>query len=427
MTRLSALAIIVTLAACVPTAADVEHWLDGVPDYNWYHGCAPTAGGMNVGYWDRQSEYENLYQGTAPLYADDADSPRDAIYDAIASDEHIMATYDQNQCTHDAAPNSLACFMHTDPNGDSGTATWNVATGMSRYAAWDNPETSIDESADFGSVVYYAPHTNWPDRYNQPALTFERLRWEIDQGRPLMLGLSLGNGYGHQVLTYGYRIDDQGDEWFAVRDTWQDGNSDGSSGIVAEMHDGQEWWRFDEHAGQSFGEGYYVDAGVPFVPDASGAVSEADAGDVSDDVSDAWTLHGTAEVVYASLAESDRDWYRVWLDEGEQFVAMTQDSEGYADTIDTLIRLYDPDGQYLRSSNDTFGIPDTTLMWWEADAPGWWSFSLEAGGINGTGAYALNTYMRGHAPEPGTLVLVAIGIGGLIARRRRGAAHGRDE
>jgi len=419
MTRLSALAVAVALAACVPTAADLQYWLDDVPDYNWYHGCAPTAGGMAIGYWDLQPGYGNLRSGTAPLYANDANAPLDDIYQAIASQEHIAAPYNRDLCIHDGGANSLACFMHAEPDGAGSASSWNIASGMRAFAAWDDPQTAISESYAFSSVVYYAPRTNWPAWRNDVSMGFDTLRYEIMHGRPVLLGLSLNGGFGgHCVLAYGYRIDNHGREWYAVRDTWQDGDSNGLYGIVSEVKDGQEWWRWDENAGEAFGEGYYVDLGIPFVP-TDGPITEAAVGDFADDLAEALTLDGVGEVIYASLATSDRDWYRVWLEEGERFVAQTQDDEGYSTAIDTMIALYDPDGQYLRSSNDAFGIPGASLLWWEADSAGWWSFSVQSGGTNGTGDYVLSTYEHGFNPEPGTILLVTTGLVGLVLRRRQ--------
>jgi hypothetical protein len=418
MTRLSALAVAVALAACVPTAADTQYWLDDVPNYNWYGGCAPTAGGTAIGYWDHQPGYGNLYHGTAPLYADDSQDPLDDIYHAIASQEHLGSTYNRDECTHTDGPNSLACFMHADPDRSGSAASRNIATGMRRYAEWDNPETSTNESANFSSVLYCAPQTTWSEERNRASMGFDDLRWEIDHGRPLMLGLSLDGG-GHEVLAYGYRVDDMGNEWFAVRDTWQDGDSNGSYGIISETIDDREWWRWDEHSGQSFGAGYYIDHGTPFVPDDDGPVDEAQVGEFSDSIADAWTIDTSIETIYGGLSSGDEDWYRVWLDAGESYVAMTQDDEGYDTAIDTMIRLYNPDGNYVNYTNDTFGIPGVSLLWWEADKSGWWSFAVAPGGYNGEGQYALNTYHRDmHNPEPGTILMLCVGLAGVAVRKK---------
>ncbi len=44
--------ILIWIASRAP--ADVQYWLEDVPDYDWYHGCSPTSGGMVFGYWDNQ-------------------------------------------------------------------------------------------------------------------------------------------------------------------------------------------------------------------------------------------------------------------------------------------------------------------------------------------------------------------------------------
>jgi hypothetical protein len=169
-----------------------------------------------------------------------------------------------------------------------------------------------------------------------------------------------------------------------------------------------------------------VASAAPFVPDEDGSVEEAVSGDIGNSFAEALEVNGASETIYGGLSANDEDWYRIWLDEGEQFVAMTQDDEGYADTIDTLIALYDPDEQFVRYSDDTFGIPNTSLLWWEADSPGWWSFSVQSGGVEGEGKYYLNTYYRTHNPEPGTILLLSLGIVGVAIRRKFGLERSDD-
>jgi len=252
--------------------ADTWVALDNVPDYYWYHGCSPTAGGMLIGYWDNQPGYENLYDGTAPMYAG---SGHDAIDDIISSPEHNSSTYNSTECTHDNSPpaddkgpNSIACFMHTNPSSGS-TYIHNIPTGMRRYALYDDPDTGINESYYFHSFVYYAPHRNssWPDWANDSALTFWDVKREIDSGRPMLLDVSLDAG-GHTVVAFGWRIRDDGTYWYAVRDTWQDSDSNGKYAITSFEADGYEWWLWREAASDdSFDDAYYVDNAVYFIPD----------------------------------------------------------------------------------------------------------------------------------------------------------------
>ena len=49
-------------AAVLPSRADSDVYLLGVPDYNWYAGCFGTASGNLVGYWDRHG-FPDFYTG----------------------------------------------------------------------------------------------------------------------------------------------------------------------------------------------------------------------------------------------------------------------------------------------------------------------------------------------------------------------------
>ena len=200
---------LITLTLAVSLAsADLQSYLSGVPDYYWYYGCSPTSGGELIGYWDNQPGYGNLYHGTAPMYAG---SGYQAIDEMISSTEHNAATFNGAECTHDnsppagdTGPNSVACFMHTDPS-DGDSYEWNIATGMRRYAAYDDPDTSTNESMDFHSFVYYAPYAGWSSTWNAAAFTFEDLMYEVDAGHPMMLNLSLDGGGSVMTAAAGLR------------------------------------------------------------------------------------------------------------------------------------------------------------------------------------------------------------------------------
>jgi hypothetical protein len=59
------------------SAAIVE--ITGVPNYSYYEGCGPTAGGMIIGYWDAHGgpnlpvQFRN--PGGVPLEAEDEERP----------------------------------------------------------------------------------------------------------------------------------------------------------------------------------------------------------------------------------------------------------------------------------------------------------------------------------------------------------------
>lgn len=397
--------------------ADVQHYLDGVPDYHNHDGCSPTSGGQLIGYWDSQPGYQNMWDGTAPSGPETQSHP---IYNMIASPEHVSQTFNGDACTHTGAPNSVSCFMHTDPDS-GGSWTWNVGSGMNQYAAWDNPNTAINESHDFVSFNYLAPRAGWDDVWRRSAFQYEDLIREVNAGRPLLLNVSLDvpdENTGHSVTAYGYRIDDAGTPWFAVRDTWQDGISN-RWGITAESRDGQEWWRYDlEQTAGSSGDAYFVSSAVPFIPNTDGPINEDT--DFGDSYLTALTLDTDPEMIYASLGEGDQDWYRVWLNQGDRLCATTQDYEGLSGAIDTYIELFDGSGRSLTRSNNISSLTNTSNLFWRAEQNDWYYLGLIAGTTPETpqtGDYAL-TWYTSPAPEPGTILLISLGLAGIAARRR---------
>ncbi len=420
MTTRVTVALLVCLLTVQIATADIQHYLNNVPDYRWYHGCSPTSGGHLIGYWDNQPGYGNLYEGTAPMFAGSGAQPID---DMISSPEHNAASYNSSECTHsnappagDTGPNSVACFMHTNPS-TGGSWEWNIATGMRRYAAYDDPDTATNESMDFHSFVHYAPHANWTGAWQAASFGFDDYRRQIDAGNPMLLNWSLIGG-GHSVIGYGYWERDDGSRWFSVRDTWQDNNSNGSWGITALDDNGQEWWRWDEHeAGDVIEHAYYLDDGVYFAPDDRGPIRE------SGDFTGTLTLDHSMTTIYANLAAAgDEDWFRVFLEVGEDVIVSTQDDEGGTASIDTEILLVEPDLVNGWSYDGLWaGYTNTDYAMRQVDEEGWWYVGVRGANGEDTGDYTV-TVFRGETPEPGTMILFGVGLAAFAARRRRRCA-----
>jgi hypothetical protein len=228
-----------------------------IPDYHWNYGCTATSAGMLMGYWDRNG-YGNLV-GT-PM----ADAPYDSapqslnrphfsssnyvtenqlVDDLIATKGHAQAFWKDATSSpygYDVANDDPAPFTHSydclaDWLGTSqgtvvngGTDTRNIARGLRKWAALHG----YGSSAVASSIV---------------PTSFNNLIDEIDAKRPVLLDMyvdGIGEA-GHTVLAYGYRDGGAGNQWFAVRDTWQDHNSNGKYAIEAEVDgSGVEWWRW---------------------------------------------------------------------------------------------------------------------------------------------------------------------------------------
>jgi hypothetical protein len=192
--------------------------LSGVPNYQWYYGCAPTSGGALVGYWDGRPGYQNLFDG-------DASIETQATRDMIASPNHISDPY---SVRHSA--NSIADFMQTDLAGNTDYAK--IGTGLEHYIEWNSPNNPTKEGYD-ATVVTHNLNLLGGD------LSWDLFKEEIDAQRPLLLNLIVYSGgdiLGHTVVGYGYQDDmfhvaviRDGQQvnltlgGFAVRDTWSAG------------------------------------------------------------------------------------------------------------------------------------------------------------------------------------------------------------
>jgi hypothetical protein len=151
-------------------AAADEVVLSGVPEYPFYHGCAPTSGGMVLGYWDGRGF------GSLVVGSNDWSANQTNIQNMIATPQHI----EDYVGTDDPSPhadNCLADFMDTsvDPNADGFTSYGRVDNGLEDYAAWrgygaaDATNTTYDVNALWDDGTYW-----------------DLFRAEIDAERPVL-------------------------------------------------------------------------------------------------------------------------------------------------------------------------------------------------------------------------------------------------
>ena len=208
--------------------------LSDFPDYEWYYGCAPTAAGMLLGFYDRNgyngSTYRNLIPGGVAEQTTFSGSNQ-IVLDVVASPEHIADYYvaydhygdDPNPGGHE--DNCLADFMETSKdaaeNSDGGSSFWYWQTGDPFTLEDIKLYNMEDTSAIYGIAEWiwrqgYDIETLWNryiDRQVYGGCTFSEFRQEIDAGRPTLLHLN-----GHVMVAYGYAFPDT----VYVRDTWEE-------------------------------------------------------------------------------------------------------------------------------------------------------------------------------------------------------------
>ncbi|MBN1422336.1 MAG: hypothetical protein JXP34_26410 [Planctomycetes bacterium] len=200
--------------------------IPGVPAYTWRHGCAPTAVGMVIGYWDGHG-CPDLVDGDAgqqsnadPMIAEDGGDPRCAATRSDHYRDYACPIDDDRETYPDPLPdrsetggahedNCLADFMGTSRSAKG------LRYGASRY--WDIP----------GAFVEYVNLVASAYRPRARNVRFSETAWdaytaEIDAGRPVVLVVDIdGDGdTDHAVTGVGY--DDVAME-YAVHDTWDTG------------------------------------------------------------------------------------------------------------------------------------------------------------------------------------------------------------
>ena len=187
--------------------------IDGVPSYEWYNGCGPTAVGMVLGYWDGHG-FDDLVPGDASVqnsYVDAMIASAGHIEDyAYPYDNYYTGILPDKSTTLDGAHSSdcVADFMHTSWSSDGNMYGWSwsdmVDDGFSGYVSWANSAYSVATTWVIGS-----------------GLTWERYVHEIDSGHPVVFLVdSEGDGYtDHFVTAIGYSQVGS-DKMYACYDTW---------------------------------------------------------------------------------------------------------------------------------------------------------------------------------------------------------------
>ncbi len=193
----------------------------GVPGYQWRHGCAPTALGMLIAYYDVRG-YVDLFTGVAssqtaeinqeiashrssldPGHYEDYALPMDDGAASPLADKSEVPLGDEHP--HD----SIADFMKTSWSSEGNFYGWtwssDIEPAFTQYVNLKNQS--------------YQPTT---ESYNFATgeLTWEVLVEEIDQDRPMIFLVDTNaDGYtDHFVTVVGYR--NSGSREYACLDTW---------------------------------------------------------------------------------------------------------------------------------------------------------------------------------------------------------------
>ena len=192
--------------------------IGGVPAYEWFRGCGPTAAGMVIGYWDGY--------GWPELIPGDASTQTPVVRQAIASTEHWLE-YSQPL---DYAPDPILPDLSEPPAGDEHASdcigdfmktSWSVEWNYYGWSWFSDVDVALLDYVSYVNATYgtdYAPlswNEDWAD-----------FRWgefvaEIDANRPMVFLVDTDGdgGTDHFVTAIGYR-DINGYNEYACLDTW---------------------------------------------------------------------------------------------------------------------------------------------------------------------------------------------------------------
>ena len=379
MSKSLACAVCLAFVALSPSAARADVTLLGdVPSYEWYHGCGPAATGMIMGYWDARG-FDDLIDGSNDWLAN-----QQAVKEMIASPGHIrdyVPTPDRaaspNDPLHenDCVADFMGSSMDPAPYGVS-YETWQYA-GMAGYAA------SKGYTNDGGEpVVYFGG-------------LWTLLAAEIDAGRPLEFFVdSTADGTpDHFVTAIGYD-DTPGALRYACYNTYD--------------HD-VHWYDF---AAPAVGLDYGVRLGVSFRLAAAGDFNQ----DGQIDAADADLLY---DQLQTSAPPTD-DKFDLIADQTIDVADMTELVTGIIqtsmadNTLDGLVNIFD-----LTSLANRYGQTGR-FSDGDSDCNGFIDI-FDLGNLAADFSYSVvgNSAASPPVPEPGSLVLLAMGAVTVSSRRRR--------
>ena len=203
MNRLFAIGILLGVCSISSGAAVT---LPGVPAYDWYHGCGPTAAGSIVGYYDLQG-----YSGLFDAEGWDSVKLTNNVKDHISSPTH--------NAKYDSHPDNASLPV---PEKNS-IASW-FETSVNQQYGWSYLSRSDDAFQGYTAYRGYECETALKSYF---VMTWEDFTGEIDAGRPVMFLVdSDGNGgTDHFVSVLGYDDRGDGDLWYGFYNGWSESES----------------------------------------------------------------------------------------------------------------------------------------------------------------------------------------------------------
>ena len=200
MNRLLALGVLVFVCSVASGAAVT---LSGVPAYDWYHGCGPTAAGSIVGYYD--------LLGFSGLF--DAEGWESVKATANVKDHISSPTHNAK---YDPTPDNASLPV---PTKNSLASWFDTSVGTLQYG-WSYLSRADDVFEGYAAYRGYECDARLKSYLT---LTWEDFTGEIDAGRPVMFLVdSDGNGgTDHFVNVFGYD-DRDGDLYYGFYTGWSE-------------------------------------------------------------------------------------------------------------------------------------------------------------------------------------------------------------
>lgn len=175
--------------------------ISGIPAYDWYHGCGPTAAGSIIGYYDMNG-YNSLFDANG---WDDVKLTSN-VQDEISSPEHNTYYDPEPDLTGPEPPDtSIADFFHT-------------SEGSLDYG-WSNLSNADNAFTEYAAYRGYSDWEAWNESFDNDEFTWEDLTNEIDNNRPMMFLVDTDSdgSTDHFVPVIGY---DEGTNQYACYSTW---------------------------------------------------------------------------------------------------------------------------------------------------------------------------------------------------------------